>query len=257
MRKTFASELKRLEEALGDVRDRQAFAARLTRELAEIFVALDKIQGRQDLLADIMAAGSLTEDAPEIVQNDDLPTEMTIQADHRLDPAAGFYWLEHNSTGEAFRWTGPDTTFEFELVISRAKPLLVRVSLVATIDERNIDEARCMVDGREIECTIVKGAAVGSFDIECVAPPRSRGGATSFKVYTPYVQPASGDDRAIGVAFASLAATQTEDFRLLPNLATAEEPPVAKAAVQETVAASDASAGGKGRGPRNRFRNTG
>jgi len=244
VRRTFASELKRLEEVLSDPRDRQAFVSKLIRELADLRIAVDKIQARQELLADIMGAGSLTEEAPEIVKNEELPTEVLVQADHRLDPAAGFYWLEHGRSGEPFRWTGPDTIFEFDLIVSRATPVLIRVDMLSTVDERNIEEAQCIVDGRMIECAAVKSAS-GGFSLECIAPARVRGGPTSLKVYTPYVRSVGGDERAIGVAFNALTVSPYSGADT-PNLASDEaDAPVS--AARPGVASAAEPAGGRGR----------
>lgn len=244
MRRTFGSEVKRLEEALSDPRDRQAFVSKLIRELAELRITLDKIQSRQELLAEIMGAGSLTEEAPEVVKNEELPTEVVVHADHRLDPAAGFYWLEHGRSGEAFRWTGPDTIFEFYLVVSRANPVLIRIDLLSTIDERNIEEAQCIVDGRMMECAAVR-TSTGGFSLECVAPARIRGGPTSVKVYTPYVRAVSGDERAIGVAFSSLRVSPYSGAET-PNLASDEADASASSTRPGDASATD-PASGRGR----------
>ena len=219
MRTTYAAELKRLEEALEDGRNRQTFVARLIRELAELRVAIGRIEARQELLSDVVAAGSLVEEASAPISDSDLPKELTISADHRLDSEAGFYWLEHNGQGVPFRWTGPGTVFEFGLAVSRSEPMLIKIEFVATIDEKNIDEAQCFIDGKRVEVSSTRSEGGPGFAIECIAPARSRPGHTSLKIYTPYVRSANGGDRAIGVAFSTLSVEQA-DSAVLPNLAS-------------------------------------
>jgi len=218
VRNTYAMELKRLEEALEDGRNRQTFVARLIRELAELRVAISRIEARQELLSDVVAAGSLAEEAVSPIADADLPKEIKISADHRLDAEEGFYWLEHNGQGIPFRWTGPSTVFEFGLVVSRAEPMLIKIEMVATVDDKNIDETQCFVDGKRVEVSSTRAEYGPGFVLECIVPARSRPGVTAFKVYTPYVSSVSGDDRAIGVAFSTLSA-QRADSSILPNLA--------------------------------------
>jgi hypothetical protein len=218
VRTTYATELKRLEEVLEDGRNRQTFLAPLIRELAELRVAIGRIEARQELLSDVLAAGTLTEEASAPISDSDLPKELTISANHRLDSEAGFYWLEHNGLGIPFRWTGPGTVFEFGLVVSRSEPMLIKIEMAATIDEKNIDEAQCFIDGKRVKVSSTRSEGGPGFVLEFIAPPRSRPGHTALKVYTPYVRSANGGDREIGVAFSSLSVEQA-DTSVLANLA--------------------------------------
>ncbi|MEQ1779744.1 MAG: hypothetical protein ABMA14_00170 [Hyphomonadaceae bacterium] len=222
MHTSYAMELKRLEEALEDGRNRQTFVARLIRELAEVRVAISRIEARQELLSDMLAAGSLADEPAAAFSDADLPKELKISADHKLDADAGFYWLEHNGEGVAFRWTGPNTVFEFGLVVSRAAPMLIKIEMMSTVDDKNIDEAQCFVDGKRVDVSSARDENGAGFVLQCIAPPRSRPGLTALKVYTPYVRSASGDDRAIGVAFSSLS-VQIAESAILPNLAVTQK----------------------------------
>ena len=244
MRTTYATELKRLEEALEDGRNRQTFVARLVRELAELRVAISRIEARQELLSDVLAAGSLTEEASAPISDSELPKELKISADHRLDSDAGFYWLEHNGEGVPFRWTGPNTVFEFGLVVSRAEPMLIKIEMVSTVDEKNIDEAQCFVDGKRVEVSSTRAESGPGFVLECIAPPRSRPGSTALKVYTPYVRSAGGDDREIGVAFSTLSVQQA-DSAVLPNLAVAAKVLSVRNPVEQAGAVASVSPRGK------------
>lgn len=245
MHTTYAMELKRLEEALEDGRNRQTFVARLIRELAELRVAIGRIEARQELLSDVLAAGSLAEESSAAILDADLPREIKISADHRLDADAGFYWLEHNGEGVPFRWTGPNTVFEFGLVLSRAAPMMIKIEMMATVDEKNIDEAQCFVDGKRVEVSSTCNETGAGFVLQCIAPPRSRPGLTALKVYTPYVRSASGDDRAIGVAFSSLSVQQAESS-ILPNLAVTQK--------ADAAMPGDPTAGGASSVPRGKLR---
>jgi hypothetical protein len=127
-----------------------------------------------------------------------------VDASFSLSAEAGFYPLEYDSLGVPYRWTGPESTFLFELFIDRKVPADIRMrhSKVRFAEARH--PVRCYVDGHEIATTLVE--VEGELEVRGLLPSRDLVGGTVISFVCPRVSsPASDgqsqDTRLLGVAF--------------------------------------------------------
>jgi hypothetical protein len=75
--------------------------------------------------------------------------QVKIVATMPLKAEKGFYGIEHDEKGEPFRWTGPQSSFFFDLHLCRTAPLKFNISLArwGTAPSNTI---RCFSDNYEI-----------------------------------------------------------------------------------------------------------
>jgi hypothetical protein len=134
--------------------------------------------------------------------------EITIDAALNLMAEQGFYEVEYGQGGVPFRWTGPNNTFYFDLLLDRGEPKELILKLTSTLRDENIDNLRCLIDDQEI--LLNKERTRGLFYIKGIVPKRVSVGWTriSFVVPSPVkiseINPESPDGRSLGVAFSEL-----------------------------------------------------
>jgi hypothetical protein len=172
------AELVRLHEA------NAALAARL--------VALEVTQSLHDRIAEPLA------DRADSV----LPRSLLIDSAFPLPAHGGFQPLEYDSAGRAFRWTGPEPTFHFELMIDRSAPAALRLRCCQLRVQFPTRPIRCFVDGAEIATDRI--AVDGEFEIAARLPSRDQPGATVIMFLVPGPQAESlfsAEPRKLWLAF--------------------------------------------------------
>lgn len=134
----------------------------------------------------------------------DLPTAVTIDGAFSLSSKNGFYGVEYDHTGGPYRWTGPDPTFHFEVMVDRKQKLDLRLRYSQLFVHLPDTSVRCFVDGIEVEGkTIVVDR---EFELRALIPEREKFGATVLTFVCPGVQSPmeagmSDDMRKLGLAF--------------------------------------------------------
>jgi hypothetical protein len=134
----------------------------------------------------------------------DLPHSVMIDALSSLSARAGFYALEYDQAGNAYRWTGPEPVFFFEILLNRQSAALLRMRYSRLLVEFPNQKVRCYVDGEEIQTELVR--VEGEFESRIVVPPRAGSGGTVIMFVCPGVAAPvdlqlSNDARKLGLAF--------------------------------------------------------
>ena len=134
-----------------------------------------------------------------------LPVAAALDARDFIEQGEGFYYLEANPDGPAYRWTGPGHTARVTFLVDRTRPLMVTLGLVspgrhAAGEDRITVEADGVTYGTEpVEGS---GIVLRAGPI----PPRATPGATELVVYTPVLfSPESVEDhRRLGIAISRI-----------------------------------------------------
>jgi hypothetical protein len=193
-----------------------------------------------------------------------LPQQLVIEADHLLDPEDGFYSLEHSAKGQPFRWTGPETSFTFNVYVDRSEPRPVEALFLNSIVPDMFQVTQCFVDQEHVETRYVFEDGLNKIYAEIPARAHPDTTRTAVTFVLPEVRsardsdPASSDTRPLGVAFHRLT--------IAPDaVARAEEPAVeAEPAIEEparkladVIAVATGQAGAQAGGRRRRSRTEG
>lgn len=133
-----------------------------------------------------------------------LSTSITIDAAYSLRAEQGFHSLEYDRAGGAFRWTGPNRAFHFEVMADRTQPLAMRLRYFRIFENPQNEPVRCYVDGVEVEARTV--SASSEFEVHATMPTRDSVGATNLTLVCPRVRSpsdigASTDLRKLGLTF--------------------------------------------------------
>jgi hypothetical protein len=170
-------------------------------ELLRIHNALSNARARITALEVIATLNDkiIAADNPQAFDN--LPRSIIIEASFALSAETGFYWLEYDTTGRPYRWTGPESLFFFELFVDRNYPLDMSLRY-SRLQVPGINPVRCYVDGKEVEVKIRD--VDGEFEVYAVIPPRRFLGGTviMFECWNVQVEKEqSADSRKLGLAF--------------------------------------------------------
>lgn len=127
--------------------------------------------------------------------------EIRIDADMPMSSEMGFHALEHDAENGAFRWTGPEPSFYFDLHLDRSAALEFRLRL-AVIGSSASNDVSCRTDGAEVLLTRQTDGASVEFSGRLWS--RAAIGATRLEfVAQRTFKPATGK-RTLGVAFQRL-----------------------------------------------------
>ena len=142
--------------------------------------------------------------APRTVAAEPLPRSVIIDAAFSLATEAGFHAVEYDQQGNQYRWTGPDSTFYFQILIDRSVPARLRLHGMRIYSEIPDQKIRCYVDGWDIEIDQV--VVQGGFELQGTLPARHTPGGTAITFVCPALgSPAdhgySDDKRRLGLAF--------------------------------------------------------
>ena len=133
-----------------------------------------------------------------------LPDRLTLDASHLFVAENGFYGIEHDESGAAYRWTGPRRDFSFVVYLDRRTPLRLELELANMADPKLQSDILLLVDGTNVPLKIsqFKKGYVG----HAILPERDRTRATSLIFVVPCVlpEPKGLDPRHFGVAFREL-----------------------------------------------------
>lgn len=175
---------------------------------------------RQELVAEQLFAelGKLRAvvAAQNFVMNDEsasqfvmgLRDSLEIKASHPLQRADGFYGLEKTGAGLSFRWTGPDTRFQFSLPINRSEVRKLELHILDSLQVDDLKELQCYADGFLVESELVRSG--DSYVFKATLDARDVATQTSLVFQLPRaLSPAeistdSDDDRPLGLAFHKL-----------------------------------------------------
>lgn len=147
----------------------------------------------------------------------ELASQVYIEADTALSSEAGFYPLEYDASGGAYRWTGPGAHFHFELFLNRGAPARLCLRYSQIFMNAPGEVVRCYVDGEEIE---TETFGIGSeFELRGEIPARAGNGGTvvSFTCRTAPLRGDAGEvagGKKLGLAFRWLKIDRTagEEF---------------------------------------------
>lgn len=136
--------------------------------------------------------------------HEELPSRLTIEASHLLAADGGFYGIEYDGSGRAYRWTGPRRHFYFVLYLDRRAPLRVELELCRMADSSVQKNLLLLADGKPAALNVefVKSDVVASATL----PPLASARATSLIFVLPALVPETdgANVRQIGVAFREL-----------------------------------------------------
>ena len=77
-----------------------------------------------------------------------MPPSVIIDAAFSLSVECGFYYLEYDENGTPYRWTGPEPSFFFEVLVDRKAPANLRMHY-SHIHSKEVEQfVQCYVDGR-------------------------------------------------------------------------------------------------------------
>jgi hypothetical protein len=136
------------------------------------------------------------------------PHKVVIEAASSLQNASGLFPLEHDSLGRAFRWTGPDTNFSFQLFFDRRTAAHFCLQFGAHVTRLPPEWMRCFVDGNEIVSVIAR--VPEGYELRGKIPARRYQGGTLLMFICPASAPSGennpdGDPRLLGVSFQTLS----------------------------------------------------
>ena len=69
----------------------------------------------------------------------------------------GWYWREISESGEAFRWTGPETTSTIDFAVSKKEDLVIQFRVMRAISSDLLDSLTLKVNEHPIEIKILNG----------------------------------------------------------------------------------------------------
>jgi hypothetical protein len=186
----------------------------LVRHLARQQVVIDSLVEQLGVLEAALRARDVlvcTEDRDE----SSYPNRATVSADFRLAAEDGFYAIEHDHYGRPYRWTGPTTTFGFDLYVSRTSALSATLELLSAPPEVDLAQLRCYCDHREQK--LERATQSEMLGLSTVLPPRTGLGKTRLEFEVPRVirpserEDGGGDKRLLGVAFVRLSVEPCAD----------------------------------------------
>jgi hypothetical protein len=188
----------------------------LATELAQLHRA------NQALLARIAAIETFQSISDQVLESDssasvDLAKSINVDAAFSLSAENGFYGLEYGSNGEPYRWTGPEPTFYFELLLDRSLPAVLTLRFITIFMHPSPEKVlRCLVDGQPVE--LQTRAVSGGFESSAILPPRRARGGSVVMFLCPCLQPpatvdAPRDTRYLGLAFRWLQIDRDTDVR--------------------------------------------
>ena len=141
-----------------------------------------------------------------------------------LEAANGFYDVEFSKDGTPFRWTGPQSAFQFMVYLDRSERTCATLTFLQKSQLKLVSDISCYVDRKRVETKILTHAdrpgldlsfeisqldVVRATEIICVVP----------KLFVPHeMDPMNTDSRQLGVQFVSLEITRSE------NKASANDP---------------------------------
>ena len=196
-----ASVLRRL-----DRRSTEAFMHSLAEEFARLYRIIGRLEARLATMETLNAVADrlLSEGERDVVP---LPSNLKVNAADSFPKSAGFYGLEYDEKGRAFRWTGPDRNFWLQLFVDRGAPASFALSFLDFFSNDPIDRLRAFVDGDEVPLSFRRNAE--GYEAIGPLPIRSDAGGTVLTFVIPsVVSPAAKvrpDSRMLGLRFLGLS----------------------------------------------------
>ncbi len=126
----------------------------------------------------------------------------------------GFYSLERDHAGSAFRWTGPSRQFRIRVEIDRRVHNRAVLTLLASESKVNLSTLQCAVDGTYVDVEKMPGDYPHRYRFPL--PPRRRGltpTVIAFVAQETICPKALGygeDTRSLGVIFQDLTISTAE-----------------------------------------------
>jgi hypothetical protein len=178
--------------------------AALTEELARLHEANQAAFARIAALEIFQTISDQVLDSDPSVTSE-LAQSLCVDAAFSLNADNGFYRLEYDSHGAAYRWTGPEPTFYFELLLDRSSPAFLSLRFLKIFMAPSPEKVlRCFVDGQPV---VVQTRPIdGEFELNAVIPQRKTKGGSVISFLCPSVQSpqtagVSQDRRRLGLAF--------------------------------------------------------
>lgn len=143
----------------------------------------------------------------------ELAKSVWVEAAFSLSAENGFYGLEHDANGVPYRWTGPEPTFYFELLLDRSSPATLSLRFLKIFRTPSPEKVlRCFVDGQPV--AVQTRAIDGEFELNAAIPHRKAGGASVIaflcsSMQSPLTAGVSQDRRCLGLAFRWLKIDRT------------------------------------------------
>lgn len=173
----------------------------LKREHAALVARIGCMETLQTLTDNLAAAGRGELFAP-------LPSAVVIDASHSFHDTDGFYKLEYDADGRAYRWTGPSALFSLPLFIERSAGAAFALEFGYFYTDADVAGLRALVDGQPIDATVSPSG--NGYEITGSLPPRTgtEGSVLTFilpQVASP-LERGEDDPRVLGLTFRSLRA---------------------------------------------------
>lgn len=223
-----------LEARISELReklDRNAPIDTILRELASVQLELSRL-GRDVRL---LLAGMRFRDSVLPLLNEERKKALSFRADAGLPLGKenGFYQIEYDQFGTPYRWTGPESTFWFQVDLDRTSPMHLVLSLGKGSPREAVAGLRLFADEQEVEPVV--GLSDLAYEVEAVLPARSDSGLTTISALVPRMkQPEGEDTRTLGVVFYSIAVMRHSSKPARTERKDADESDVVKPAVEET-----------------------
>lgn len=176
----------------------------LVEELAEIRARLRRLEDLLESLDD-ETVGRPSGAAP--VRPVHLDKGEALGADRYLSPLNGFYPLEVDPEGNAFRWTGPTHEFLFDLAVDRTQTARFELCLQAGVKADQCEGIALIADGVHTPVEVLTESA--GYIVRFELPVGQTGDITTLvfvapRVYRPADLDGGTDWRMLGVCFKHL-----------------------------------------------------
>lgn len=181
--------------------------------------------------------------------HEELPDRLKIEASHLLAADGGFYAIEYDRSGRAYRWTGPRRHFYFVLYLDRRAPLRIELELCRLADSGMQKNLLLLADGKPValHAEFVKSDIVASATL----PPLASARATSLIFVLPALVPETDgvNVRHIGVAFRELRVYPAESVAATEQRAFGSRKPETRETLNWLMAPDNSQGPGAPGGP--------
>ena len=173
-------------------------------ELADIIARLRRLEGLFEAVGD-EALGRSFSSAP--VRPVPIARGEALAADCYFSPFNGFYPLEVEPSGSAFRWTGPTHEFQFDLAFDRTQAACFQLGLRGGVQPSQCEGIFLIADGVHIPVEVSLDNAGYTISFELPPAPFSEITRLVFvvpRVFRPADSDGGTDLRMLGVCFVHL-----------------------------------------------------
>ena len=87
-----------------------------------------------------------------------IPRKWLFNPEDTAVPSENLYACEFSGSGNAYRWTGPESDTTFTFLIDRTKDKLGILDVVGVIEHQPIESIRIFIDGEEAQTNVINSS---------------------------------------------------------------------------------------------------